>query len=587
MKANLHPFENVWLVDCEFCQPDGEQPRPLCMVAKELRSNRVVRVRLEEGRNAPPLPFGPDDLLVAYLSSAELSCFLALGWELPDHVLDLYAEFRNHTNGLTVVGGHGLSAAMRYFGEDIVDVVEKEIMRKLAMRGRPYTDDEWSALLDYCERDVLALGRLLGHMIEHLDIDRALLRGRYMKAVSHVERWGVPIDKEALDVLLPNWTSLRGYLIGTLGAEYGVFRSGSFNLAAFDGWLAEQGISWPRTETGKPKTDGDTFREMARHYPQLVGLKDLLYLLSQLRLSKLTVGEDGRNRCLTGVFGSRTSRNQPSASKWVFGSASWIRGLIRARLGWGLGYVDFEQQEFGIAASLSGDQRMLAAYSSGDTYLSLGVQLGVIPAGGDKVSHRHMRNSCKVISLGTLYGMGAQTLARRLDCSHTRAQNLLQLHRHTYAQYWSWLDAVEDIALRDGHLQTVFGWRLHVTRETKDRTLRNFLIQASGAEILRTAVILAVERGVRVVAMVHDAILIEAPEDKLENAVAIAQSAMAEASSIVLGGLVLRTEAKVARHPDRLLSLSDNGRPMWNRVWQGIKDITGAVPAGITIEEEK
>ena len=62
-----------------------------------------------------------------------------------------------------------------------------------------------------------------------------------------------------------------------------------------------------------------------------------------------------------------------------------------------------------------------------------------------------------------------------------------------------------------GKLWTTFGWELHVTGQVNPRSLRNFPMQANGAEMLRLGCIRATEDGVRVCAPVHDAILIEAP----------------------------------------------------------------------------
>ena len=45
----------------------------------------------------------------------------------------------------------------------------------------------------------------------------------------------------------------------------------------------------------------------------------------ELRLNELPVGSDGRNRCMLSAFGSKTSRNQPSNSKFIFGPSAWLR----------------------------------------------------------------------------------------------------------------------------------------------------------------------------------------------------------------------------------------------------------------------
>ena len=91
---------------------------------------------------------------------------------------------------------------------------------------------------------------------------------------------------------------------------------------------------------------------MVNSNPQLQGLKDLRYILGQLRLSEIPVGSDGRNRCLLSPFASKTGRNQPSKSKFIFGPAVWLRSLIKPEKGKVLAYIDFSQQEFLIAAAL-------------------------------------------------------------------------------------------------------------------------------------------------------------------------------------------------------------------------------------------
>lgn len=89
-------------------------------------------------------------------------------------------------------------------------------------------------------------------------------------------------------------------------------------------------------------------------------------------------------------------------------------------------------------------------------------------------------------------------------------------------------------------------------------------MQANGAEMLRLALGSMVLAGVKVCAPVHDAVLIEAPTDDIDEAVAAAKAAMREASEVVLNGFQIGTEAKVVRSPDRYADAK--GVPMWNRV---------------------
>jgi hypothetical protein len=89
-------------------------------------------------------------------------------------------------------------------------------------------------------------------------------------------------------------------------------------------------------------------------------------------------------------------------------------------------------------------------------------------------------------------------------------------------------------------------------------------MQANGAEILRLACCFAIERTVRVCAPIHDAILIEAPLNELRKSVTTAQKAMSDASSIVLDGFRLRSDAKLVLYPDRYVD--ERGEKMWDTV---------------------
>ena len=83
--------------------------------------------------------------------------------------------------------------------------------------------------------------------------------------------------------------------------------------------------------------------------------------------------------------------------------------------------------------------------------------------------------------------------------------------------------------------------------------------------MLRHACCLATERGFRVCAPIHDAILIEAPLDRLDEDVRAVQQAMEDASALVLGGFRLRSEAKLVRYPERYED--PRGKKMWETVW--------------------
>jgi DNA polymerase I len=340
----------------------------------------------------------------------------------------------------------------------------------------------------------------------------------------------------------------------------------TFKIAQFIEWLSARGIPWPRLPSGQLNLEDDTFSEMADIYPAVRPIYELRSSISKLRVSKLAVGKDGRNRTLIGAFNAKTGRNQPSNSKFIFGPAKWMRGLIKPPEGYGLAYIDWEQQEYGIAAALSGDPAMLAAYRSGDPYLAFAKQAGAIPEDATAQSHPAIRDLFKSCVLAVQYGMGYRSLAFRINRQPIVAKQLLAAHRATYSHFWDWSERAFNHAALTGSLCTVFGWHVHTGEDTNSRSLVNFPMQANGAEMLRLACCFGIKDGVEICAPIHDAVLIAAPLDQLSEDVAKMQTAMGAASRIVLKGFELRTDVKMVRYPERYMD--KRGADMWRRIMQ-------------------
>ena len=161
---------------------------------------------------------------------------------------------------------------------------------------------------------------------------------------------GVPINEPLLRRLQGAWNDIKDRLIDKVDESFGVYDNGTFKEKRFAELIDRLGISWPRLDSGRLSLRKDEFRQAANAHPQLTPLYELRCNLGQMRLSSLQVGADGRNRAWLMPFGSRTSRNQPSDAKFIFGPSVWLRGLIKPEPGHAVAYIDYEQQEFGIAA---------------------------------------------------------------------------------------------------------------------------------------------------------------------------------------------------------------------------------------------
>ena len=457
-------------------------------------------------------------------------------------------------------------------------VAEKKAMQDLAMRGGPEVEENRAELLDYCEADVEVLGPLMERLLIHIRAKRkapgaprrglvqALHRGRYMHAVAAMERTGSPIDLPTLGWIKDHRLEVLEYLIEGGDRDYGVFEGTTLRKDLFRKYLAGQGLldTWPRTgKRGYLAEDQDTMKDQARAHPQLEKLRQMMALEGTLRDFKLEVGEDGRNRTSLWAFATATGRNGPSNAKFIFGASKWWRGLVQPPEGRAIGHVDYSAQEIAIAAALSGDPELIKAVESSDPYLAFAHRAGLAPDGATKATHPEVRSICKVALLGMNYGMGVRSLAAGTGLSIVEAEALHRQLKRVYDRFQEWSRQVVNTGLLRRELSTYFGWRAEVVAASKTTTLQNFPAQAHGAEMLRLACSLIAEDpdGIQLCCPIHDAVLVEAPIDEIDAAVARTRRHMAEASRAVLGGFEVKTDAEVKRFPERYMD--PQGVEMW------------------------
>lgn len=93
--------------------------------------------------------------------------------------------------------------------------------------------------------------------------------------------------------------------------------------------------------------------------------------------------------------------------------------------------------------------------------------------------------------------------------------------------------------------------------------------------MLRLAIIGAVERGIRVCAPVHDALLIEATSEDIEEHVRQTCELMGQASRAVLNGTTVRTDTKIIRYPERYTE--GRGATIWRRLQALIPELAQKV----------
>ena len=475
---------------------------------------------------------------------------LSLGQPIPKNILDLSPEFKCHVNGKGITRkNQGLIGALQYFGLSSIAPKRKDAMRERIMKGWPFTAEELKQILDYCAEDVEMLRLLLFKLLPHIDLPIALHRGEFVGCLARSEHIGVPIDMEIFPQLADKktWREIRDSMVPLVDV-HGIYvcdKVGEWhwNNAHFEEMVVAERITWPRTETGKLDLRRKTFESMSKAYPQIEPLRQLRYIRDKLRSIQLSVGRDGRNRTVLWPFSSKTSRTQPKAKHWIFSPSVWLRFHIKPEHGTALAYIDYSSMEFGGGGALSdkhipgSNNPMLGLYDGGDPYLDFGKTIGLIPPDATRKTPgvEVIRDRLKVLCLGTQYGMQRSTLATRLGVSDLEAHEMLQLHRELFSQYWHWSEDWLHHSLTTGEMRTVFGWKCATgITELSERPIRNWPIQSTCADIFRLAYVWGTRHGLTLIAPVHDAVLLEAPEDRIEADVALMREIMRRASRVIL-----------------------------------------------------
>ena len=342
---------------------------------------------------------------------------------------------------------------------------------------------------------------------------------------------------------------------------------------------------WPRTYTGLPKIDKETFKEMAEIYPVIQLLRELKALIGGLNFKYIVAGSDGRSRILISPFWTKTGRNAPKDDeekknrgelrvRFMFGLPASLRSLIKSAEGKVFAYIDYAQQEFFIAAVISKDPNMIESYNSGDPYLAFAKLAGAVPADATKETHGSVRQLFKSCVLGVQYGLGAESLGFKIGKPTPYAKELLSHHKRVLKNYWRWVDMTWTQACLMKRIETCYKWKMIVSGSSNKEmlTVRNFPIQATGAEILRVACILLSENKIKIVAPVHDALMIECDEKAADKEIEIARKLMCDASEIVLGpGNRLKTDVDIVRYPDRYID--EKGSETWNLIMRILKEV--------------
>ncbi|MBQ2705924.1 MAG: DNA polymerase I [Agathobacter sp.] len=308
-----------------------------------------------------------------------------------------------------------------------------------------------------------------------------------------------------------------------------------------------------KTKTGY-STSADVLEKLAGEYPIV---KDIL---EYRQLSKLkSTYADGLANCIGADGKIHTSFNQTiTATGRLSSTEPNLQNIpIRIELGRLIRKVflpmsgnvfvdsDYSQIELRILAHMSGDEKLIEAYNSGqDIHSTTASQVFHVPF--EEVTPLLRRNA-KAVNFGIVYGISAFGLSQDLDISRKEAQDYIDRYFETYPKIKEFIDKTVADAKESGKTTTIYG-RIRpipeltssnfMQRQFGERVAMNAPIQGTAADIIKIAMIRVHDRLIkegyasRLILQVHDELLIETRESEKDAVIALLEEEMHQVAAL-------------------------------------------------------
>ena len=369
-----------------------------------------------------------------------------------------------------------------------------------------------------------------------------------------MEKEGICIDAGALKdygtQLLGSIVELEKKIHEAAGEDFNINSPKQLGVILFEKLGLPNG---KKTKTGY-STSADVLEKLAGEYPIV---KDIL---EYRQLSKLkSTYADGLANCIGADGKIHTSFNQTiTATGRLSSTEPNLQNIpIRIELGRLIRKVflpmpgnvfvdsDYSQIELRILAHMSGDEKLIEAYNSGqDIHSTTASQVFHVPF--EEVTPLLRRNA-KAVNFGIVYGISAFGLSQDLDISRKEAQDYIDRYFETYPKIKEFIDNTVADAKETGKTTTIYG-RIRpipeltssnfMQRQFGERVAMNAPIQGTAADIIKIAMIRVHDRLIkegfasRLILQVHDELLIETKESEKDAVIALLEEEMHQVASL-------------------------------------------------------
>lgn len=426
----------------------------------------------------------------------------------------------------------------------------------------------------YAAMDAIAVIRLLPGLQSELDTDSALklfeeIEMPLIPVLADMEMTGIALDIDFLNrmsnELQSRLNELENIVYEHVGERFNLNSTQQLSNAIFNRLKLAPPDRTRRTEAGNYSTSAEVLEALKGKHPVV----DLLLEYRELSKLKSTYldalpeqvnPQTGRVHTSYNQAGSVTGRiasSDPNLQNIPIRTelGRQVRQAFIAAEGFILLSVDYSQVELRIAAHMSNDQAMLAAFRA-DQDIHTATAAAILGKTLDQVTKEERRHA-KAINFGLLYGMSPYGLTRTSDLTLAEAEDFVEAYFKQFPGVKGYLDNMRRLAAKQGYVETLLGRRRYFpglktggnqqTRAREEREAINAPIQGTAADIMKIAMV-HVSSALRenelsghMLLQVHDELVLECPQNELKKTTQIVRKMMENAYNLAIP---LKTEAR-------------------------------------------